>query len=65
MKILKRLISSPEEGAKPSIKLATDIDLNSFTGAYFNKEDNNPIQNNYTNPDLINKLWNQTQEVLN
>ncbi len=60
---VKRFWGSPEDGAKPVVRLATDPELESTTGTYFDIFKEIPFAENATRPGLANELWDYTQNI--
>ncbi len=64
MKIFKKMLSTPEEGAKPSIKLAVDPELDSQSGLYFYMLKESTIPLKFREEELLNKIWSQTKNIV-
>lgn len=62
-KLLNRFISSPEEGAKPSIYLASSEEVSGTTGKYFYKTKIKEIDNVANDSALSEKIWQKTEEL--
>jgi len=63
-KMLNLFITKPEDGAKPSIFLATSKDVENITGQYFNKtKQAKPIEL-LNDEELSEQIWNKTESLL-
>lgn len=62
-KLMNLLISKPEEGAKPSIYLASSKELENTTGKYFYKSKPREVDLKAYNSDLSDKIWLKTEEL--
>lgn len=63
-KILNLFISKPEDGARPSIFLATSKDVENITGQYFNKTKQVKTIDMVNNDKLSKQIWNKTEDLL-
>ena len=62
-KFLNLLISKPDEGAKPTIYLASSADLKHITGKYFCKSKQKEIDKIANDSELMEKIWIKTEEL--
>ena len=62
-KFMNLMISKPEEGAKPSIYLASSEDLDDTTGKYFYKSKPKEFDKIANNSELMVKIWAKTEEL--
>ena len=62
-KLMNLLISKPEDGAKPSIFLATSAALNKTTGKYFYKSKQKETAEVANNTKLLKEIWLKTEEL--
>ncbi len=56
-KLLNLFISKPENGAKPTVFLASSVEVSKTTGKYFSKLIETPITNKAINGDAVNQVW--------
>jgi len=59
LRAVKRLWKTPEEGARPVVRLAADPALAGVTGRYFHLEKETPLRPVATDRALANRLWEQ------
>jgi NAD(P)-dependent dehydrogenase (short-subunit alcohol dehydrogenase family) len=57
LKVVKRFWATPEDGAKPIVRLAIDPALEGVSGKYFNEFEEIPIAPNAQDPELAFNLW--------
>lgn len=63
LRAVKRLWKSPEEGARPVVKLAQDPALHGVTGRYFHLEDEAPLHPIARDAALAEAVWRQACEL--
>ena len=63
LRAVKRLWKSPEEGARPVVRLALDPALAGVTGKYFHLEEEAPLQPVARDEALAARLWRQAREL--
>lgn len=63
LRAVKRLWKSPEEGARPVVKLAQDPALRDVTGRYFHLEDEAPLHPIARDSALAEAVWRQACEL--
>ena len=63
-KFMKMIITSPEEGAKPSIYLATSEDLKGVTGKYYSKLKQKEPVNVSTDLTMGEQIWTYTEDII-
>ena len=61
-KFMNLMISKPEEGAKPTIYLASSEDLDDTTGKYFYKTKPKEVDKIANDSELMEKIWVKTEE---
>lgn len=64
-KVLNLFATSLEEGAKPLVKLATSRELDTITGAYFNKMKKTDIKHRHITLENAKTLWDRTEDIIN
>ncbi len=64
-KLLNMFMSSPEEGAKPSIYLATSQEVEGITGKYFYKTKTKPFIKILEDYVLAKKIWEESLKITN
>ncbi len=57
IRLAKRFWATPEDGAKPVVRLAVADDVQGDSGKYYNEFEEMPIAENATNPETSAKLW--------
>lgn len=57
IRFAKRFWATPEDGAKPVVRLAIADDVQGVTGTYYNELEEMPITDNAKNPETSVKLW--------
>jgi len=62
--IFQLFISKPEEGAKPSIYLASSEEVSDLTGKYFSKFIMKPMENMNLKDEFLKALWDKTEEII-
>ena len=62
-RLMNLLISKPEEGAKPTIYLASSEDLDGTTGKYFYKSKPKEFDKIANDSELMVKIWAKTEEL--
>ena len=62
-RLMNLLISKPEEGAKPTIYLASSEDLDGTTGKYFYKSKPKEFDKIANDSELMVKIWVKTEEL--
>ena len=62
-KFINLLISKPEEGAKPSIYLASSEEINGVTGKYFYKTKLKETEKVANDMELAKKIWKETENI--
>ena len=62
-KFMNLMISKPEEGAKPTIYLASSEDLDGTTGKYFYKTKPKEVDKIANDSELMEKIWVKTEEL--
>jgi retinol dehydrogenase-12/retinol dehydrogenase-13 len=62
-KVMNRIIPGPEEGAKPSVFLASSEEVSETTGKYFYKTTIKETKKVANDADLSKKIWKKTEEL--
>lgn len=57
IRLAKRFWATPEDGAKPVVRLAVADDVQGVTGKYYNELEEMPIAENAKSPETSAKLW--------
>ncbi len=63
LRAVKRLWKSPEEGARPVVRLATDPALEGVTGRYFHLETETPLLPVAADRGMAERLWEQARAL--
>jgi NAD(P)-dependent dehydrogenase (short-subunit alcohol dehydrogenase family) len=63
VRFMKRGLASPEEGAKPPVRLAVDPDVENVSGSYFDLFKLQPYAKNADNPELRDRLWDLSMKL--
>jgi NAD(P)-dependent dehydrogenase (short-subunit alcohol dehydrogenase family) len=63
LKVVKRSWKTPEDGAKPIVRLAIAPDLTAANGQYFDELKQVPLAKNAQDPELSQRLWELSEKL--